>query len=112
MEGVRPDAATLTGIDQVEVADVSPLLPDRPSSRVRPWVVVGAVVRDRTGSMSVDPGDGILRHVIDFAVLRLDRPGPGGDRPARCPHCDRSRVRRYAAFDLCPDCGWHAQSDR
>ncbi|WP_157408512.1 hypothetical protein [Actinoplanes sp. N902-109] len=108
-QGIRPGATAVTGIDQVDPDEVVPLLPEPPSEHVRPWIVVRATPATRTGWLAVDAGDGRPRRVIDFAVLRLDRPGPVEERPARCPHCTHPRVRRYAAFDLCPDCGWFAQ---
>ncbi|BCJ56224.1 hypothetical protein Asp14428_76990 [Actinoplanes sp. NBRC 14428] len=106
--GVRPGAVVVSGVDQVAPADVAPLLTEEPSPHVWPWLVVRAAVRDATGTLAVDPGDGLLRPVLDFVVLPLAGPHPPGERPVRCPACDRGRVRRYAAFDLCPDCAWTA----
>lgn len=107
--GVRTSAAVVTGIEQVNPQEAGPLLAEPLPAQARPWLVISATVADRAGSLSVDPGDGVLRHVLDFAVVRLDRPGPLRDRPSHCPHCDQTRVRRYSAFDLCPDCGWFDQ---
>ncbi|MGA5299449.1 hypothetical protein ACPCHT_05940 [Nucisporomicrobium flavum] len=108
-EGVRPGAAVVSGIEQVAPEVVAPLLPEPPSPHARPWVVLRTDVRDRTGRLSVDPGDGLLRPAMELTVLRLYGTRPAGERPARCPGCDRPRVRRYTAFDLCPDCGWARQ---
>ncbi|MFC3384497.1 hypothetical protein [Couchioplanes azureus] len=133
--GVRAGATVVTGIDQVEPADVAALLGGAPAAdagagpvagparadgpaaapeaattpAVRPWLVVRAAVPEATGTVSVDPGDGLLRTVLDFTVLALDGPRPPGERPARCPLCGCGRIRRYATFDLCPDCGWIAR---
>ena len=96
----------MSGIEQVASSEVAILLAEEPPAHARPWVVVRADVSDRTGRLSIDPGDGVLRHAMDLTVLRLYGPRPPGERPARCPSCDRQRVRRYTAFDLCPDCGW------
>ncbi|OJF11768.1 hypothetical protein [Couchioplanes caeruleus] len=116
--GVRAGATAVTGIEQVTAADVAALLGGAPSagaaaepaaSPVRPWLVVRVAVPEATGTLSVDPGDGLLRPVLDFTVLALDGPRPPGERPARCPLCGCGRIRRYATFDLCPDCGWIAR---
>ncbi|WP_067501898.1 hypothetical protein [Actinoplanes sp. TFC3] len=107
-QGVRPQAAQVTGIDQVDPDQVAPLLTEPPSQHVRPWLILRSPAGFAAGALSVDPGDGLPRRVIDFAVLHLNRPGAAGERPPRCPHCNQPRVRRYAAFDLCPDCGWFA----
>lgn len=108
-EGLHGRPVVVSGIEQVAPAEVARLLPGPPSPHARPWVVVRADVRDRTGRVSIDPGDGLLRHAMDLTVLRLYGPRPPGERPARCPRCDEPRVRRHTAFDLCPDCGWSHQ---
>lgn len=109
-EGVREHATVVSGVEEAATVDVAPLLDDEPPRQARPWLVVRAFVRERTGTLSVDPGDGVLRPVLGFSVLRLFGPRPAGERPARCPGCGETRVRRYAAFDLCPDCGWSVQA--
>ena len=108
-EGLRGRPAVVSGIEQVAPAEVAPLLAGEPSPHTRPWVVLRADVRERVGRLSIDPGDGLLRPAMDVTVLRLYGPRPPGERPARCPRCERPRVRRYTAFDLCPDCGWSHQ---
>ncbi|MEV4641797.1 hypothetical protein AB0J80_31080 [Actinoplanes sp. NPDC049548] len=108
-EGVRADAAVISGVEPAAPADVAPLLAEGPSPQARPWLVVRAVVRERAGTLAVDPGDGVLRPVLTFSALRLTRRRPAGERPARCPDCGGTRIRRYSSFDLCPDCAWSAQ---
>lgn len=105
--GVRAGAVAVSGIEQVAPEDVAGLFSQAPL--VRPWLVVRAALPEATGTLRVDPGDGLLRPVLDFTVLALDGPRPPGERPARCPLCERGRVRRYTTFDLCPDCGWLAR---
>ncbi|MFI5495760.1 hypothetical protein [Actinoplanes sp. NPDC051859] len=73
------------------------------------WLVVRLAVPEGIGTLSVDPGDGLLRPVLDFTVLGLGADRPPGERPTHCPRCTGGRVRRYATFDLCPDCGWLAR---
>ncbi|MEV4701972.1 hypothetical protein [Actinoplanes sp. NPDC049316] len=108
-EGLHAGAAVVSGIEQVAPGVVAPLLSEPPAPHARPWVVLRTDVRERTGRLSVDPGDGLLRPAMDVTVLRLYGTRPAGERPARCPGCGRPRVRRYTAFDLCPDCGWARQ---
>ena len=108
-EGLRDRPAVVSGIEQVAPAEVAPLLTEPPSPHARPWVVLRADVTGRTGRLSIDPGDGVLHHAMDLTALRLYGPRPPGERPVRCPRCGEPRVRRYTAFDLCPDCGWSRQ---
>ncbi|BCJ55030.1 hypothetical protein Asp14428_65050 [Actinoplanes sp. NBRC 14428] len=107
-DGVRRDAAVLSGLEDVKPADVAPLLlvPPPPTADTR--LLVRIAVPRRSGVVAIDPGDGIWQRRLFFTVIHPS--GGDGTHHERyrviCPVCARRRIAQFRRFDVCSDCGW------
>lgn len=107
-EGVRRDAAVLSGIEDVKPADVAPLLLEPPAAGADTRLLARVDVRRRSGVVAVDPGDGSWQRRLFFTVVYPARRGGSHHERYRvvCPVCARRRLAQFRGFDVCSDCGW------
>jgi hypothetical protein len=107
-EGVRRNAAVLSGLEDVKPADVATLLPAPPAAGADTRLLARLDVRTRAGILAVDPGDGLWQRRLYFTVVSPGRRPEGHHERYRvvCPICARRRLAQFRGFDVCSDCGW------
>ncbi|MEV4702474.1 hypothetical protein [Actinoplanes sp. NPDC049316] len=109
-DGVRRDAAVISGVEDVKPADVAPLLLVPPAAGADTRLLARIDVARRSGVLAVDPGDGRWQRRLHFTVVHPARRRAGDHELYRvvCPVCARRRLAQFRGFDVCSDCGWLA----